>query len=80
VGGEDVVYKSGPYTGNLIGADGCAHSTAAECYSAIHLASSHGIGHRDDVIRVIVLGAQLMSAEVYDLVARASQQLRDLFF
>jgi hypothetical protein len=72
--------ETSAHTGNFVGADGCAHSTAAECYSAIHLASGHGIGHRDHVIGVIVSWAQLMSAEVYDLVARTSQQLRDLFF
>jgi hypothetical protein len=80
MGGEYVVNKSGSYTGNLIGAYGCAHSTAAKRYSAIHLASGHGVGKRDHVIGVIVSGTQLMSAEVYDLVARASQQLRDLLF
>jgi hypothetical protein len=80
MGGEYVVNKSGSYAGNLIGAYGCAHSTAAKRYSAIHLASGHGVGKRDHVIGVIVSGTQLMSAEVDDLVARASQQLRDLLF
>jgi hypothetical protein len=79
VSGEHVMDETRAHTGNLVGADGGSHATAAERYSTINRAGGYGPGQWDNVIRVIVSGAQLMSAEVHDLVARASEQLRDLF-
>ena len=68
-----IMDETSAHTGNLVCGYGCSHSAAAERQSAIHLASGHSPGHRDDVIRIVVSWAQVKRAEVHNLVARASQ-------
>jgi len=80
VGGEYVVNKSGPHTGKpywrrWMHPRHCRRVLLRDppCQRPRHWPEDHVIG-------VIVSRIQLMSAEVYDLVARASQQFRDLLF
>jgi hypothetical protein len=68
------------HTGNFVGADGCAHSTTAKRYPAIHCASGYGLGQWNHVIRVIVSGVRLKRTEVYDLMGSSAQQIHDLLF
>jgi hypothetical protein len=74
------VDKPGTHTCNFIGADGCAHTTATECYSAINCACGNGTGQWDNVVRVVIAGARLERTEVDDLIGSITQQLRDLLF
>jgi hypothetical protein len=57
------------HTGNFVGADGCPHAAAAERHSAINCASGYGPGQWDNVIRVVVSGAQMERTEVDDLMS-----------
>jgi hypothetical protein len=77
---EHVMDEPGAHTGNFVGADGCAHATAAKRYSAINCASGYGPSQWDNVIRVIVSGARLNRTEVYDPMGSTAQQTRDLLF
>jgi hypothetical protein len=75
---EHVVDEPSTYADNLVGADGCPHSTAAERYPAIHFARGNGSGQWNHVIRVIVSRARMKRTEVDDLMSSAAQQIRDL--
>jgi hypothetical protein len=68
------VDEAGASPRNFVGADGCPHATAAERNSAINCAGSNGPGQRDNVIRVIISGAQVLRAEVCDLETRPVQE------
>jgi hypothetical protein len=56
VSGEHVVDEASARASNFVGADGCAHATAAERYSAINGASGYRSGEWNNVIRIIVSG------------------------
>jgi hypothetical protein len=77
---EHVMDEACAHTGNFVGADGGPHAAAAERNSAIDCAASYGPGQRDNVVRVIVSGAHLIRAEVYDLMGGTAKQIRNLLF
>ena len=70
--------ETSPHASNLVGADGCSHSTTAECYSAIHFSGGNGSGKWDYVVRIIVSWTRLKRTEVDDLIGSITQQVRDL--
>jgi hypothetical protein len=78
VSGEHVVDEPSPHASNLVGADGCSHSTTAERYSAIHFSAGNGSGEWDYVVRIIVSWARMKGTEVNDLIGSITQQVRDL--
>ena len=72
--------EPGTHPGNFVRGNGRTHTAATQRHSAFNLLGGDGSGHRDDEIRVVISGVQLMCAEVHDLVPRATELLRYLFF
>ena len=72
--------QSGTHTGYFVRGDRRTYTAAAERDSAINFRRRHSPSQRDDKGWVVISGVQFMSAEVHDLVPRATQQLRYLCF
>src|SRR5260221_595509 len=77
-GREMVVDQSGTNTLNLVGANRCADTTAANRNATIHFPRNHGLTERDNEVGIIVVGGQLVSAEIDDLVP-CGAELSDQF-
>src|SRR5262249_49799067 len=73
-----IVNQSGPGPRNLVRADRGAHAAAADGHSALHRARRHRAGEWDDEVRIVVVGAQLVRAEVDDVVSGGAQSPRQV--
>lgn len=72
-GREVVVDQASADTRNLVGADRCAHATAAARHATIHFPCNHGLSERDDQVRIVIVRSQGMSAEFDDLMPRRAE-------
>jgi len=66
--------------GDLVGAHGSADPAAADGHAPVDLPFGHGTRQRNDRVRVIVGGVELMSAEIDDLMAGLAQLENQVFF
>jgi hypothetical protein len=73
MGGENIMDKPGTHTGNFACSDGRSNAAAAERDAALNLPRGDGPCQGDDEIWVVIIGVQLVRAEVHDVVPRAAQ-------
>src|SRR5215831_8708749 len=71
--GKVVMNQSGTDARNLVGADRGADTAAANGDSALHGARRNRLGQRDDEVRIVVVGAQLVRSEIDDIVSGGAQ-------
>src|SRR5439155_889929 len=71
--GKVIMDQRGADTRNLVGADGGPHTAAADSHPALDLAGRDRLGERDDVIRIVVVRAQLVRTEVDDVVSSRAE-------
>ncbi len=67
-GGKLVMDQRGTNTRNLVGADRGAHAAAADRHPALDRPRRHGLGQRDDEVRIVVVRVQLVRTEIDDVV------------
>src|SRR5262249_22491385 len=65
--------QSGTDARNFIGADRGPDAAAAHGDSALHGACRDRLGERDDEVRIVVVGAQLVRSEIDDVVSGAAR-------
>src|SRR5262245_24731146 len=68
-----VVNQSGPDPRDLVRTDRGADAAAAKGHSALHRARRYRAAERDDEVRIVVVGAQLVRAEIDDVVSGGAQ-------
>jgi hypothetical protein len=73
-----VMNQRGAGAWNFIGANSRADAAATNGDAAFHLTTDYGLGQRNDEVGVVVVGTQLVSAEIHDFVA-CSTELSDYF-
>src|SRR5262245_51195078 len=56
------------YSMNFVGADGCTHTAAANRDAAIYFTRGNRLAKGDHKIGIIIIGMQIVSTEVRDLV------------
>ena len=66
---EDIMDEPGAHSGNLVGGNGCAHSTATQSDTALNVSRGNSLGKWDDEVRIVICGVQFTRAEVYDFIA-----------
>src|SRR5262245_4249364 len=71
--GKVVMNQSGTSARNFVGADRSPDAAAANGDSAFHGARRNRLGERDDEVRIVVVGTQLVRSEIDDIVSRGAQ-------
>ena len=69
VGREDIMDEPGADTVHFVSGNGCTNSAATQGYPALNLSRGNSPGKWHDVVRIVIRGIQLMSAEVDDVIA-----------
>jgi len=67
--GKRFVDQAGAHTGDFVGGDTRTHAAAAKGDASIHLSCGDGTGQWHDKVGIVVIGLQLMIAEINDMVA-----------
>src|SRR5439155_6357863 len=65
---------------NLVGTDRHAHTAAADRDATIHLPRHHGLGERDDEVRIIVARVQTMRPKIDSFMPRPVEMCNQLVF
>src|SRR4029077_1950886 len=65
---------------NFVRTDRCADTAAANRHTTIHRVSGHCLSKWNDEVGIIIIGRQLVSTEVHDLVAGGFQSDDQLLF
>jgi hypothetical protein len=68
-GREMIVDQRGANARNLAGTHRCSHAAAADCHATFDLPRRYSPGERGDKVRIVVVRAQAIRAEIYDLVS-----------
>src|SRR5215510_9261403 len=71
--GKVVMNQSGTGARNFVGADRGSDAAAAHGDSTLHGARRDRLGERDDEVRIVVVGAQLVRSEIDDVVSSGAQ-------
>src|SRR5262245_20295310 len=71
--GKVVMNQSGTGARNLVGADRGADAAAANGDSTLHGARRHRLSERDDEVRIVVVGAQLVRSKINDIVSGGAE-------
>ena len=77
--GEMVMDQPRPDTRNLVRADRGPHTAAADRHAALHRACRYGLSERDDEVRIVVIRAQLVGAEIDDVVSGGTELRQQVF-
>jgi len=77
--GEVIVNQRGPDSRYLVGADRRAHAAAAHSHAARDPAARDRLGKRHDVVRIVVVRAQLVGPEIDDFVSGGAEPGDQLF-
>src|SRR5262249_59979701 len=78
--GKVVMNQSGTGARNFVGADRGPDAAAAHGNSALHGARRDRLGERDDEVRIVVVGAQLVRTEIDDIVSGGTQTRGQILF
>src|SRR5215510_9021639 len=71
--GKVIMNQSGTGARNFVGADRGPDAAAADGDSALHGARRDRLGERDDEVRIVVVGAQLVRPEINDIMSGGAQ-------
>ena len=78
--GRKVIVDQGcAYAGNLVGTHRCPDAAAADCHAPLDLTRRYSAAERGDEIRIVVVRAQAMRAEIDDLVTGRAELGDQLF-
>jgi len=67
--GEMVMDQAGMDSFDLVGTDRSTNSASTDRDATLHLAVHHGTGQGNDIVGIIIVMVELMSAEIHDLVS-----------
>jgi hypothetical protein len=70
---EMIVNEPGADADDLVGAHGSANPAAANCYSPKDIARGYSASKRNYYVRIVVVGIQLMRAEINHIVSGRAQ-------
>src|SRR5262245_1604933 len=71
--GKVVMNQSGTGARNLVRADRGTDAATADGNSALHRTRRHRLRERDDEVRIVVVGAQLVRPEINDIMSGSAQ-------
>ena len=80
LGGEVIMDEAGADALGFIGADRGPHPTATDGDASLHLTSHDGEGHRSDIVGIIIVMTELMSAKINTLMTGRPELGDQLFF
>jgi hypothetical protein len=78
--GEVVFHHGGANSGDLVGANGRAHTATTNGDPALHLAGGYCASERHDEIGVVVAGRENVGAEVDDVVSGCPETSEQVLF
>lgn len=77
---EVIVHERGTDASDLVGTDRRANAAAAHRDTALDLSPGDGPRERDDEVRIVVGGIQMIRAEIHDVVSCRAETSDEFFF